>query len=76
MKFQSSQNKQNHQSIFYKKISCGPDPLGTGRNSADLAQIRPRRAGDADSNGWQAGPAGLRLWEAESVRADLGRPIK
>jgi hypothetical protein len=61
---------------FLKKISRGPDPLGTGRNSADPAQIHPRRAGDADSNGWQARPAGQRLWQDESVRADLGRPIK
>jgi hypothetical protein len=46
-----------------------------GRNSVDPARIHPQRAGDADSNGWQVGPADQRLWEAESVRADLGRPI-
>jgi hypothetical protein len=38
MEFQSSQNKQNHQSIS-KKISRGPDLPETGRGEADLAQI-------------------------------------
>jgi hypothetical protein len=53
-----------------------PDLPVTGRGKADPAQIRLRRAGDADSNGWQMGPAGQRLREAESVRAVPGRPIK
>jgi hypothetical protein len=48
----------NHQSISFKKTARGPDLPGTGRGEADLAQIHPRRAGDANSNGWQAGPAG------------------
>jgi hypothetical protein len=50
MEFQSSQNKQIHR-VISKKTVCGPDLPGTGRGEADPAQIRPRRAGDADSNG-------------------------
>jgi hypothetical protein len=47
-----------------------------GPKQRGSAQIHPWRTGDADSNGWQVGLAGQRLWEAESVHADLGRPIK
>jgi hypothetical protein len=49
---------------------------GMGRSGANLAQIRLRRAGATDSNGWPTGPAGQRLWEAESVHAIPGRSIK
>jgi hypothetical protein len=76
MEFQSSQIKQKSAEHFLKKITRGPDLPGTGRNSADPAQIRQRRTGDTDSNGWQAGPGCQRLWEAESVHAIPSRPIK
>jgi hypothetical protein len=36
---------------FLKKSARGPDLPGTGRNSANPAQIHRQRAGDADSNG-------------------------
>jgi hypothetical protein len=45
MDFQNLQNKQIHR-VFPKKIECGPDLPGMGRNSADPAQIRWRCTGD------------------------------
>jgi hypothetical protein len=42
---------------FLKKISCGPDLPGTGRNNADLAQIRWRRAGGRFQMASRRGPA-------------------
>jgi hypothetical protein len=60
---------------FLKKIARarsarnGPKQRGFG---PDLPATRRR----AISNGWQVGPGCQRLWEAESERTDLGRPIK
>jgi hypothetical protein len=75
MEFQSLQINPNNRAFSLKK-SRGPDLPGLGRSGANAAQIQPRHAGAADSNGWPTGPTGQHLWEAESVRAVPGRPIK